>query len=79
VPRGLTRGRAGDILFALVMVAMALFAPPLGLLLCGYLAYRFDRDGDAALRNVALVCAVAALLFILFPFGIWAKVLDVIA
>ena len=53
MPRGLTRGRSGDVLFAVVMVVVALFAPPLALLLCGYLAYRFDRDGETMLRNVA--------------------------
>ena len=78
VPRGIGGGRSGEILFAVVMAALALFAPPVGLLFCGYMAYRFDRDGSVAMRNVALACAVAALLFVLFPFGIYAKVIDAI-
>ena len=78
IPRGLSRGRSGDVLFGVVMAVVALFAPPVGLLLCGYLAYRFDRDGSVAMRNVALVCAFAALVFVLFPFGVYAKVLDAI-
>ena len=78
LPRGISRGRSGDVLFGVVMAAVALFAPPFGLLLCGYLAYRFDRDGSLALRNVALACAFAALVFLLFPFGVYAKVLDAI-
>ena len=78
VPRGITGGRSGEILFGAVMIALALFAPPFGLLFSGYMAYRFDRDGSTAMRNVALACAVAALVFILFPFGVYAKVLDTI-
>jgi hypothetical protein len=78
LPRGISRGRSGDVLFGVVMAVVALFAPPFGLLLCSYLAYRFDRDGSRALRNVALVCALAALVFLLFPFGVYAKVLDAI-
>jgi hypothetical protein len=73
-----SQGRAADILFAAVLALLALFAPPFGLLLGGYMAYRFDREGRTSMRNLAAACALASLLFVLFPFGIYANVLDLI-
>jgi hypothetical protein len=77
-PRGLGGEGATDVLFAAVMALVSLFAPPFGLLLGGFMAYRFDRQGRTGMRNVALGCALAALLFVLFPFGVYARVLDAI-
>ena len=78
LPSGIAGGRSGEILFGVAMAVLALFAPPLGVLLCGYMAYRFDREGNTLMRNVAAGCALAALVFTLFPVGVYAKVLDAI-
>jgi hypothetical protein len=72
------RGLSADVLFGVILALVALFAPPFGLLLGAYMAYRFDRDGRVAMRNVAAACAVAALLFVLFPFGVYERVLEAI-
>jgi hypothetical protein len=71
-------GRTADVLFGVVLGLVALFAPPFGLLLGGFMAYRFDREGRIAMRNLAAACALAALLFLLFPFGVYERVLDAI-
>ena len=65
-------GESGDFLFAAAMILVALFAPPIGLILSSYMAYRFDRDSRPAMRNVAIACAGAAATgLIFFPLGLY--------
>jgi hypothetical protein len=68
-------GAGGDALFAAVLVIVALFAPPFGLVLGLFMAYRFESESRPMMRNVALLCAGASLISIAFPFGVYEKVL----
>lgn len=79
VPRALSAGRSGDVLFGLVMALFALVTPPLALVFDGFMAYRFNQDGRIGLRNTALVSVGAAVLFIAFPVGIWFRIQRLLA
>lgn len=75
VPRSVSLGGSGDVLFGAAMALLALVTPPLAILIDGFMALRFHDEGRTGLRNAALVCVAAALLFTAFPFGIWDRVL----
>ena len=49
-----------------VLVLLTLFAPLIGLLVCGLRAYGEDRSGHVRQRNIALVLAAVCVLFLLF-------------
>lgn len=78
IPKAVGFGGSGDVLFGVLMVTLTIFAPPIGFLLGGFMAYRFNQEGRDNMRNIALGCAIAALLFVLFPFGIWLRLRDTI-
>ena len=66
---------AGDVAIAVILVLLALLAPPLGLLISILVGVDRHRQGDTPLRNVAVVAAGLALLSLLFPFWLWAQIL----
>lgn len=74
VPRAISFGDSGDVLFGIVMALMALATPPVALIFDGLMAYRFHEDGREGMRNVALLCVAAALIFLIFPFGVWYRI-----
>ena len=56
-----------DLFLALVILALIVFFPLVGLALAGWTAYDRNRNGDARMRNVALVLAALAIVFLALP------------
>ena len=57
----------GDVLAVLVLVLVTLFAPLIGLIVCGLRAYGEERGGRVAQRNIALALGAICLVFLLDP------------
>jgi hypothetical protein len=56
-----------DALAVAVLVLVTLFAPLIGLLVCGLRAFGESRNGHLRQRNIAVALAVVCLAFLLFP------------
>jgi hypothetical protein len=56
-----------DVVAAIVLTLLALFAPLLGLLISGLRAYGEERAGRVRQRNIALAFAAICGVFLLFP------------
>lgn len=55
------------VVFVVVLALLTLLAPILAVLLCGWIAYDRDRNGESAERNIALAFAIAAFLMAVSP------------
>ena len=56
-----------DVITLALMLLLTLFAPLIGLFICGWLAYQQDRDGRTVMRNTAIALAMVCLLFVAMP------------
>ncbi len=56
-----------DAITVALMLLLTLFAPLIGLFICGWQAYAQDRDGRTRMRNTAIGLALVCLLFFAVP------------
>ncbi len=56
-----------DALAVGVLVLLTVFAPLIGLLVCGLRAYGEERGGRVAQRNIAIALAVLCIIFLVAP------------
>ncbi len=56
-----------DVITVALMLLLTLFAPLIGLFICGWQAYVQDRDGRPLMRDTAIALALVCLLFFAMP------------
>ena len=60
-------GPGADVIAVAVLALVTLFAPLIGLIVCGLRAYGEERGGRVAQRNIALALGAICLVFLVDP------------